>query len=77
MSREHFARLFKKEVGMTYHEYLTNYRINIAKKLLESGEYNVSEVCAMVGYPNDNYFYKLFKKYTGKSPNRFTSREGD
>ncbi len=75
MSREHFARLFKKEVGMTYHEYLTNYRINIAKKLLESGEYNVSEVCAMVGYPNDNYFYKIFKKYTGKSPNQFTSKE--
>lgn len=75
ISPDHFMRLFKEEVGMTYHDYLINYRIDIAKKLLQSGEYKVNEVCIMVGYPNANYFHKIFKKHTGKSPNAYCTRE--
>ena len=75
VSPDHFMRVFKEEVGMTYHDYLINYRISIAKKLLQSGEYKVNEVCLMVGYPNANYFHKIFKKHTGKSPNAYCAEE--
>ncbi|NHN29851.1 response regulator [Paenibacillus agricola] len=62
------SQLFKKEVGVSFVIYLTKYRIEKAKELLESGNYKVYEVSSMVGYQTVQYFTKTFKKITGKNP---------
>ncbi|TDF98037.1 response regulator transcription factor [Paenibacillus piri] len=62
------SQLFKKEVGVSFVTYLTKYRMEKAKELLETGRYKVYEVSAMVGYQTVQYFCKTFKKVTGHNP---------
>jgi len=76
VSRHHLMRIFKKETGFTIADFITNYRINIAIELLESGEHNVSQVAERVGYLDVNYFSKVFKKMTGSSPKNILKKEG-
>ncbi|WP_165452268.1 response regulator [Paenibacillus thalictri] len=62
------SQLFKKEVGVPFVAYITRYRIEKAKALLETGKYKVYEVSEMVGYQTVPYFCKTFKRLTGKNP---------
>lgn len=59
---------FKKEVGITITEYIYKKKIEIAEKLLKESHLQINEICAYIGIFDANYFSKLFKKYTGKSP---------
>lgn len=52
-------------------DYLTNYRMEKAKQLLISADSLIYEISEAVGYSNSNYFSKLFKKYTGVSPEEY------
>ena len=67
----YFSVLFKKEVGSTFIEYLTNLRINKAKDLLAQGNLRNYEISYHVGYDNPTYFSTLFKRYTGMSPTAY------
>ena len=49
-------------------QYLTSVRIRRARELLETTDYTVSEIGALVGYDNPLYFSRIFKKQTGVSP---------
>ncbi len=77
VSSNHFMRVFKKEVGKTFGEYLAEYRVRIAKILLKTNEYKIYEVGQLVGYPNVKYFNKIFKKYTGHVPTHYCTQVGD
>ena len=70
-SPDYFRRIFKKVTNKTPVEYLTEYRLKQAKKLLSSRLYTVQEVCYMVGYENVSYFSKLFKQKEGASPSAY------
>lgn len=61
-------RKFKKEVYLTFNEYLNRYRINKAIELLENSDYNISEIAYMCGYSSAKYFSRVFKKYLGIAP---------
>jgi len=67
----YLGQLFKKEVGITFLKYLTNYRIEGAKKLLITGKYNVSEVAERVGYKTAQYFSQIFYKAAGIKPQEY------
>lgn len=67
----HFSRLFKSETGMTFNQFLTNYRINVATNLLMEGNYRIYEVGAMVGYSNIDHFIRCFKKIHQCTPKKF------
>ena len=72
LSRDYVRRLFFKEMGVSFNDYLTGIRIEKAKELLRQvGAYKVYEVCEMVGYTDNVYFSKLFKKMTGVSPKEY------
>jgi two-component system, response regulator YesN len=71
VSRTHLSAQFKKESGQTFRDYLTQTRIEAAKKLLEETNLKVYEICEAVGYPNVEHFSRIFKKLTGTSPNRY------
>ena len=72
----YFCRLFKKETGYTVLNYLTQYRVSMACRLLSGGEHRVYEVAEKVGYRDVTYFGSTFKKFTGLSPTEYQDRKG-
>lgn len=71
MNGVYLGQLFKKEVGVTCLKYLTNCRIEEAKRLLESGEYSIGEVTEKVGYKTSQYFSQIFVKAVGMKPQEY------
>ncbi len=70
MNATYLSILFKKEVGKSYVKYLTELRIQKAKKFLSEGK-KVNEVATMVGFNNYRYFCDVFKKHVGKTPSEY------
>ncbi len=64
----HLSRLFSRQGGDTFVRVFCRLRIAAAKDLLRSGQYRVKEVCAMVGFNDQAYFSRVFRKYEGVSP---------
>jgi len=63
--------LFKSELGKTINECVTEYRIEAAKKMLKNPKYKMLEISQKVGYKNDKYFTRVFKKVTGMNPSDY------
>jgi two-component system response regulator YesN len=74
VSPAYFSRLFQKETGITFIDYLTKYRINKAQYLLLHTDMRTYEIAEKVGYKNSKYFLKVFKKWVGTTPGEFRSR---
>ena len=75
LSSFYFTKLFKAKTGMTFVEYLTNYRMKVAKKLLEENmEMKIQDVGEHVGYTDYKYFCKCFRKQTGVTPASYRSQ---
>ncbi|HKO82186.1 MAG TPA: helix-turn-helix domain-containing protein [Chitinophagaceae bacterium] len=68
IGRRHFERRFKKSTNNTPMEYIQRVKIEAAKKQLETGRKNVTEVMYEVGYLDTKAFRTIFKKITGMSP---------
>jgi two-component system response regulator YesN len=64
----YLSRLFKKETGESFSDYLMNIRIAIAKEILARKDISVAKLANEVGYTNASYFCKIFKKNVGISP---------
>lgn len=71
LSKTRFAHLFKECTGIPPLKYQTGIRIEKAKELLLNTSLNVSEVSKAVGYLDNSYFTRIFKKYTGHPPGFF------
>lgn len=76
LTREHISRTFKKETGMTLSKFVTKLRINQAKSWLADTEESIYSIAIMLGYQDEKYFSKLFKKVTGMTPFEFRSSGG-
>ena len=74
MSPFYFSRQVKAATGQTFLELFTGYRIEKAKQRLLDTEMSVSEVGRSVGYPDSNYFTKVFKRAVGCTPTIYRSR---
>ena len=76
-SYDYLRKLFKSEVGMTPHNYLTSLRMQMAEKLLcspDAGEQNVSQIAYICGYSEPMYFSRVFKKNFGCSPKNYSAK---
>ena len=71
LSVSRFYRVFKAGVGLTPTEYINRLRINQAKELLENTYMSVCDIAEAVGFSDQNYFGRVFKKQTGTSPKKF------
>lgn len=71
LSPAHFSTIFSQAIGVTFIEYLTNCRIQLAKKLLTETNEKLSSIALEIGYNDPNYFSYLFKKKEKISPKEF------
>lgn len=71
LSPTYFTKLFKDQTGQTFIDYLTIYRIEQAIHLLQRTSQSLKEISYAVGYKNPNYFSRVFKKITNKSPKEY------
>ncbi|HRQ88513.1 MAG TPA: helix-turn-helix domain-containing protein [Bacteroidia bacterium] len=70
-SASYLSRTFSATTGMTISQYLRKRRIETAAELLVSGDYNVSEVAAEVGYQSLSHFSKAFQQVKGVLPSKY------
>jgi two-component system, response regulator YesN len=68
LNASYFSTLFKRETGMKFSDYLNKVRIEESKNLLKDGRYTMLEVSIEVGFEDQSYFSKVFKKVTGLTP---------
>ena len=71
MNSQYISQLFKNEIGVGFLAYLTNIRMEKAKKLLLSTDFSVSEIAEQVGYGDYRVFTKVFKKTEGITPTQY------
>jgi len=74
MSTYYLSHLFKEGTDMTLMEYLAKVRIEEAKHLLEDTSWNITRIAFEIGYPDQSYFCKIFKKIEGLSPLAYKKR---
>ncbi|MCD7746139.1 MAG: response regulator [Lachnospiraceae bacterium] len=74
LSVSYVCTYFKNETGQTLNQYLTEYRMERAKELLQDARYKITDISSKVGYSDGNYFGKSFKKYSGLSPSEYREK---
>jgi two-component system response regulator YesN len=73
----YLSRLFKKEVGRNYYDYLQSYRIRKAELLLGEEKLKMYEVAKRSGFNNYDQFAVVFKKLNGTSPSEYRKKLTD
>ena len=71
LSPSYFSTLFKKELKMTFNDYLTDVRISASKKLLAKPQFSIAQIGELVGYGDAKYFSRIFTKKVGLKPNEY------
>ena len=77
MSVSYFLKKFKEVTTKSPMQYILGIRINNAVSLLESTDYNVTEISTIIGYDNPLYFSRIFKKQKGVSPSDYRKQLKD
>jgi YesN/AraC family two-component response regulator len=71
LNPQYFSRYFKNHTGINFIDYLSQIRVQEAKKLLVSTDKSISNISLSVGYIDPSYFSKVFIKYEGVSPHKY------
>jgi two-component system, response regulator YesN len=71
ISREYISRKFKQVFNVSITDYLVKIRMDKAKFLLKNSQLKIYEIASMIGYQDDKYFRKVFKKAVGITPNEY------
>ncbi len=71
LSQSHFMKFFKNTMGTTFIDYLNEYRLTMASRLLISSESSILDIAAEVGFDNLSYFNRLFKKRFAATPREY------
>jgi YesN/AraC family two-component response regulator len=70
-SEAYFCKLFKQSFGHSFVSYLTDYRMQQAEELMRTSRLSIKDIGKAVGYPDPNYFTKVFRRVRGVSPSEF------
>ena len=71
LSSVYLSRSFKAETGIGFSDYLTDVRLNQARKMLTDTNLTINQIAETVGYLDSGYFGKIFKKKYGLKPGEF------
>ncbi|MEN8907055.1 MAG: helix-turn-helix domain-containing protein, partial [Clostridiales bacterium] len=74
LTPNHMCLIFKKETGKTINQFITELRIEKSKDLLKDKKLKLYEISINVGYCNQNYFTKIFKKNVGLNPSEYRGK---
>ena len=77
LNPSYFSVLFKEQAKLTFSEYLTRRRIQLAKELLISTPYTISEIAERSGYKTAKYFVKMFKDIEGITPGNYRKNHNE
>ena len=70
----HLSHLFKKEAGVSISQYIAEKRCNRAHEMLLTTNLPVQDISGFVGYPDSNYFVKIFKSQYGTTPSEYRKK---
>ncbi|CAM4499974.1 MAG: response regulator [Paenibacillus macerans] len=70
----YLSRIFKRDVGIGLHDYITRRRMELARSLLTHTKMKIYEVAQKCGYDNTNYFIRIFKLTVGLTPQEYRNR---
>jgi len=76
LSPSYFSKIFKEEMNYYFNDYLNNVRVEKSKALLLTERINLVDIAANVGFYDQSYFNKVFKKITGVTPKKFKECNG-
>jgi AraC-like DNA-binding protein len=68
---DYLGRLFKEQTGLGFHQYLLRVRVACARRLLQSGRFNISQVCYQVGFQDQSHFGRVFRRLSGCTPSQY------
>lgn len=71
LNPDYLCRLFRKETGLSFSEYVNKTRIERAKELLELTTNEIMDISTEVGFANVTYFNRIFKNFTGVAPGKY------
>ena len=71
MAPSYLSHIFKKETGLNLSRFIKNYRMEMAKKKLETTHEKIVTISYSVGYQNVSYFCQNFREYFGVTPQKF------
>ena len=74
LSSFYFSKIFKQYFGMSFSDYLNDCRLKKACDLLLNPKFSIKEVAEMTGYPDQNYFSRVFQKLNGMTPSEFRNK---
>lgn len=71
LSPSHFMKYFKNTMGTSFIDYLNEYRLTMASRLLISSDSSILDIASEVGFDNLSYFNRVFKKRFGQTPSAY------
>ena len=75
LSRFHFSRRFRETRGISPGQYLSNLRLVMAMRLVQTGEHAVKDIAKQCGFTSPNYFCKVFRQTFGVTPGRVAASQ--
>jgi len=77
VSSRRTGQIIHEIYNCSFSEKLTKTRLEIAKHYLRYSDYSIGKIAADSGFPSQNFFYKIFRRYTGISPNQYRKSKKD
>lgn len=73
----YLSRIFKREIGMNFSDYLIQFRIEVAKKMLKDPDLTIKDIAEKLQYSNSQNFIRTFRKSTGVTPGVYRKEQGN
>jgi two-component system response regulator YesN len=70
----HLCRLFKKELGISFHRCILMIKVRKACRLLAESEKSIKQISSEMGFSHPEVFFKVFKRWTGCTPGQYRKR---
>ena len=77
VNSSYLGQIFRKKYGQSFSDYLTNYRMNEATKLLLKTDKKVNQIAEAVGYKDSDYFIRKFIELKGCTPSKFRKTQSE
>ncbi len=75
LSPSYYSRIFNQETGESFRSYLNRIRVDRSKELLQNKRLRLADIAMQVGFEDQSYFTKVFKKLTGVTPIKYRENE--